>query len=1040
MSLSVDGPQGTTTYVGFGRPVIPEQWTPVRTESTIVVALAAEGGGTSREPGQTVPLRAAVTATTWEIRQSSLTGELREFDHQTGPAIGATVDFTHLSGPGILASPQAITNSDGIAEVNFVLGENDSLIRASAAFQTATSSADVMVSPEIWVIESSHEDLDLSVAVLGNPATSIEATVLHRTWQTWRNTSSGATEVRHQSLAPAANAEVVYARLDGGTPVFGSSPVFTNVSGIATTTYQSDAALNVSVTAGFAGLTTTSTLAVLQGWGLVGGGTGGGGTGGGGTGGGTGGGGTGGGGTGGGTGGGGTGGGGQNPTPPNIMFTLQGHGLSYGTASPSSDDEEELEPDHYEYGVAEGEENKTAMEMQGWEVYGSEPPTPEGLVRYLMRRYVGNVGVDDGESGEGEGFPAIYVGEVHDPPKEKEIEDQEKVTQRYEEQNPYTEVPPFAPDPWTKQKRRSANPAKAVYTSAYVGRGGGVNSAPDIYPNGTFKTHVWLNADAPVEQVTKRKYLAVLTEQEVSGSETPSEPTTSALGVVVFTIAPGDRISTAAQFEGSSSQWVSVASADPGCVQLTAPTPGGGGWSGVSLLPVEVKIVDRDDPTKKWSDAKEVLTNSPVYAGETTGDMVSWSIPGLNSTSNLSCTWTAESPSGETITGPSGTGKTEWTINDVDSDSSSNWIKWKPGKWKVKLQVDSTEVEIEQEVGWRSEEYAVIGQVVPSYAHTADGPYGVLEGHAFRRALLYDLYLLPPAPQTVAALESLAIGGHVFNGKISELWGGFWVANPLEPQKGPFTESYPLGVGSVEEGHRLWMIQHILNINDDDPVAPEQFTDTEFQTFVNDEKYRIIQRHQCKFRVTASGRVKDDSMVAVGDLISKEGPTKLKFGLDEGEFLPFWDNPASTYLEFPTMPSEPSRYHHRHKISADGLAVSHFTSARIGPSGQKPNWRLFGLEAPWIWSEIIVELQSDGSVKERVWTSINTHWSESGNMTGEKPFNDLKIYKGENASLSSGGGRILKQIGHLEMELSVEDFINSATGARPEPPIPPSRQ
>jgi len=98
------------------------------------------------------------------------------------------------------------------------------------------------------------------------------------------------------------------------------------------------------------------------------------------------------------------------------------------------------------------------------------------------------------------------------------------------------------------------------------------------------------------------------------------------------------------------------------------------------------------------------------------------------------------------------------------------------------------------------------------------------------------------------------------------------------------------------------------------------------------------------------------------------------------------------------------------------------------------------LEAPWIWSEIIVEVQPDRSVKERVWTSIDTHWSQGGNMTGEKPFNDLKIYKGENGPQSTGGGRVFRKIGHLSMENSVEDFINSATGARPEPSIPPSRQ
>lgn len=128
------------------------------------------------------------------------------------------------------------------------------------------------------------------------------------------------------------------------------------------------------------------------------------------------------------------------------------------------------------------------------------------------------------------------------------------------------------------------------------------------------------------------------------------------------------------------------------------------------LLPLELKVVDRDDPKKKWADAKD-WPSKPIYAGASCGDMVSWKLAGTDGWSSTTFTWTAEGPGGETITGPTGAGKNEWKIADGDDDTANDWLKWKPGKWKIKVQFGSTQAEFEQEVGTRTEQYFVVGTI-----------------------------------------------------------------------------------------------------------------------------------------------------------------------------------------------------------------------------------------------------------------------------------------------------------------------------------------
>ncbi|MEO0452856.1 MAG: hypothetical protein AAFY98_01805 [Verrucomicrobiota bacterium] len=132
----------------------------------------------------------------------------------------------------------------------------------------------------------------------------------------------------------------------------------------------------------------------------------------------------------------------------------------------------------------------------------------------------------------------------------------------------------------------------------------------------------------------------------------------------------------------------------------------------VLLLPIEISVVDRNDPKKQWGDEEQADMSDPIYAGETTGDMVSWKLGGTDSWSSTTFTWTAEDPNGETVTGPTGAGKNEWTIHNDDSDTSKDWLDWAPGTWTIKVQIGSgASAEFKQEVGIRTEQYIAVGSI-----------------------------------------------------------------------------------------------------------------------------------------------------------------------------------------------------------------------------------------------------------------------------------------------------------------------------------------
>lgn len=469
-----------------------------------------------------------------------------------------------------------------------------------------------------------------------------------------------------------------------------------------------------------------------------------------------------------------------------------------------------------------------------------------------------------------------------------------------------------------------------------------------------------------------------------------------------------------------------------------------------TLLPFEVKVVDRDDPKRTWTDA-QTLSGGTVYAGKESGDMISWKLSGLDSGT---FTWKATGPTGEVINGPTGSGKNEWKIADGDTDTANDWLKWKPGKYKIKCTVQpssgaSFDIDLDQEIGWRTESWMVIGQIVQTHTHDGDAP-AVIEYNggldlsspvvSFRRAVVHDIVgWFPIGPAADPMREAVAVTPLPITGKLTEAWFGYWamvMPHALTP-KGPFAGSSPLGIGNVTEPHRLWMMQHLFNISYDRPSVPATITEAALDGILQDQQYRILHRYQAKFQVEASGAIKSSSFQALSPL-GDQGKTKINIGVEAGEFNPVWDNPAWVYNLSSDEPELSPKSNKDGKVSADAHAISSYWSARVGAHGRNANWRLMGMDAPWIFSEIIFEIKPDGTVDTRLRTSVDIAWKDGSVTSGTKQFNNLNIYKRTVTALQ----REVKyeRQGLLEMEGKLEPFVKSASGVWPEPPLSPEIQ
>ena len=136
---------------------------------------------------------------------------------------------------------------------------------------------------------------------------------------------------------------------------------------------------------------------------------------------------------------------------------------------------------------------------------------------------------------------------------------------------------------------------------------------------------------------------------------------------------------------------------------------GGPGSSGGGSGDFRNMYVDRDDPSKSWSDAVQ-LSGQRLYGSlGTEGDYAVWRAyvtPEDMRTHVTNYNWMATGP--DTITGPGGPTAKEWT--------QPTGISWKPGTYTITLQVSfdnglTKTATYTQEVGVRTQDMLVIGWI-----------------------------------------------------------------------------------------------------------------------------------------------------------------------------------------------------------------------------------------------------------------------------------------------------------------------------------------
>jgi hypothetical protein len=277
-------------------------------------------------------------------------------------------------------------------------------------------------------------------------------------------------------------------------------------------------------------------------------------------------------------------------------------------------------------------------------------------------------------------------------------------------------------------------------------------------------------------------------------------------------------------------------------------------------------------------------------------------------------------------------------------------------------------------------------------------------------------------------------------------------------------------VGTMSANQHYWATQHMLNTNPDTPDVPAEIfvkrsdapsDDTAFAYVFTKQQYRICHDFQAKFLLDEDGQIDTASFKALHNR-AVNGPTKMKIGevkagdwgsvfLSIGVGMPLLAIPVppADIKPFPDEPSETNA--HNGEISHDsaGKEVSSFATARIGEKGRRVSYRQFGKDAPWIFSEIIFKVSDDRKVSLLGRTSTTVQWNlvvksdKTEEITvGRSPhapvstpgiaiFNNLNVY-----TRSEINRFVRLKDGLLAMEGHLQSFVESGSGAWPEPAIP----
>lgn len=425
--------------------------------------------------------------------------------------------------------------------------------------------------------------------------------------------------------------------------------------------------------------------------------------------------------------------------------------------------------------------------------------------------------------------------------------------------------------------------------------------------------------------------------------------------------------------------------------------------------------------------------------------------------------WRAEPAEGynhlTNIQGPKGVNEYQWIL-----DGSAYSLDWKPGRYKIIVDIGSNTLELgEQEIGWRTDEYVIIGQIKQS--DQVNLP--INQQKSVKRTLYWDIIeVLEDKTNFPIIGESVP---QVFEDSFMDLSGylafGAWSFAQAKingnPEKGPLNSRTQEWFNSGEvdlnstRAQRIWLMQELfnksydeLNLSDTYPYQGNALYQVE-----KNRDYRMYSQFQCQFLVNNSKKMYDfrefsnksraglTKVINQGVAVLPAGSVIMVFPTPYGLPDPIYSWPSSDIDLRTILAEDPevSNYDYSRTGFNGGngnSAVSLYSSSRVGIDGQNANWALEGLDVPWIFAEIIHEIRPDGSVLTEIESSVDKIFDYDGtSVSGDNVFNEITIFKLEREDpLDFNNKKILyrKKAVH-KMDGQLNGFIDSGSNTRPTP-------
>jgi len=358
-------------------------------------------------------------------------------------------------------------------------------------------------------------------------------------------------------------------------------------------------------------------------------------------------------------------------------------------------------------------------------------------------------------------------------------------------------------------------------------------------------------------------------------------------------------------------------------------------------LSLKIKYVDRDVFDADWTSVRDWVEGIALFAGRTSGDLVEMSVAGI--TADMQAIWSAEKTGGETVSGPAGN---TWRMNAGD-------FIWPPGQYVVRCQIkrngaEVANLELPLRVGWRTDEYLLVGQVRPINDYVVDPD----REDAIKNALissykLGDSYL---AKDARSIMRLLPVQKNVLAWTAFQFikWG--WDGSTGAPQF--------VRLPGVSTKERLWMVQTLLDEYPDNFELPDSLSASELTTLRAQRSYRMFGRTQFRYLLGSSGSIEQSSVVAIRNECDN-GPTKFAY---LGDFLQGSITVKGVEVDFSGdlsqsfIASEPLPGNGAITIGPDSRALSFYFGGRVGLEGRVPNYALFSRDAPFIFTEMIFAL------------------------------------------------------------------------------------